>query len=93
MDARIGLGRAQLLAACHGKRTQRLLRDALHVDLPTYTETLQRARRRSRLQPFVLGPSRVPQVVDEIRAKSDRELAVLSARAYQRRVPERTNEW
>jgi hypothetical protein len=38
----------------------------------------------SRLRPFVLGPSRVPEVVDEIRAKSDPELAVLSARAHGR---------
>jgi len=38
----------------------------------------------SRLRPFVLGPSRVPEVVDEIRAKSDPELAVLSARAQGR---------
>ena len=38
----------------------------------------------SRLRPFVLGPSRVPEVLDEIRAKSDPELAVLSARAHGR---------
>jgi hypothetical protein len=38
----------------------------------------------SRLRPFVLGPSRVPEVTDEIRAKSDPELAVLSARAHGR---------
>jgi hypothetical protein len=38
----------------------------------------------SRLRPFVLGPSRVPEVLDEIRARSDPELAVLSARAHGR---------
>jgi hypothetical protein len=38
----------------------------------------------SRLRPHVLGPSRVPAVVDEFQAKSDPELAVLSARAHGR---------
>jgi hypothetical protein len=38
----------------------------------------------SRLRPLVLRPSRVPEVFDEMRAKSDPELAVLSARAHGR---------
>jgi hypothetical protein len=38
----------------------------------------------SRLKPHVLSPSCVPEIIDEVRAKSDPELAVLSAMAHGR---------
>jgi hypothetical protein len=36
----------------------------------------------SRLMPLVIGPSRVPEVIDQTQAQSDPELAVLSAMAH-----------
>ena len=36
----------------------------------------------NRFRPLVIGPSAVPEITDEVRAKSDPELAVLSAMAH-----------